>query len=132
MDDVPSIIHHVSIGVSDWDKAVAFYDAVLPTVGAEQKMSFPGAVAYGKAFPEFWIHPGEGGGSNVANGHHYSFIAPSEEAVKAFYDAALAAGGTSDGEPGLRPDYGPGYYACFVWDLDGHKLEAAVVPSAGG
>ena len=130
MDEIPSILHHVSIGVSDWDKAVAFYDAVMPTIGAEKKMSFPGATAYGKAFPEFWVQrPLNGEPPTAANGGHYAFIAVSKEAVQAFYAAAIAAGGTGDGEPGPRPDYGPGYYACFVFDPDGNKLEAAVVLS---
>ncbi len=130
MDEIPSILHHVSIGTTDWDKAVAFYDAVMPTIGAEKKMSFPGAAAYGKAFPEFWVQrPLNGQPHSVANGGHFAFIAESREAVQAFYEAAIAAGGTSDGEPGPRPDYGPDYYGCYVYDLDGHKLEAAIVPS---
>lgn len=136
MDEIPSILHHVSIGTADWERAVAFYDAVMPTIGAEKKLTFPGAAAYGKQFPEFWVQgapggqrPTKGDVPRIVPGAHYAFIAPSKEAVQAFYDAALAAGGASDGEPGLRPDYGPGYYACFVIDLDGHKLEAAIVPA---
>ena len=130
MDDVPSIIHHVSIGVGDLARARAFYDRVMATIGARRVMEFPYAVAYGKAFPEMWIQApfdGEPPGA-PANGAHLAFIAPSQDAVRAFHTAALGAGGTDDGAPGPRPDYGPTYYGCFVRDLDGHKIEAAVIP----
>jgi catechol 2,3-dioxygenase-like lactoylglutathione lyase family enzyme len=126
-DEIPAILHHVSVGTNDFDKASAFYDAVLTTVGARRVMEFPGVVAYGKAFPEFWVHgPLDGQPAAVGNGTHFCFIASSQEAVHAFYDAALAAGGVSDGEPGPRPDYGPDYYGAFVRDPDGHKIEAAL------
>ena len=126
-DEIPAILHHVSVGTNDFDKASAFYDAVLTTVGARRVLEFPGVVAYGKAYPEFWVHgPLDGQPAAVGNGTHFCFIASSQEAVHAFYDAALAAGGVSDGEPGPRPDYGPDYYGAFVRDLDGHKIEAAL------
>ena len=123
---IPSILNHVSIAVSDTDKSLPFYDAVLGTIGAERLMEHPGAVAYGKMFPEFWVHPipFDGGKAEIANGVHFSFFASSAEQVKAFYDAALANGGSDDGAPGPRPDYGEPYYGCFVRDPDGHKLEA--------
>lgn len=128
-DENPSIIHHISIGTNDFDRAIAFYDQVMATIGAKRVFEFPGAVAYGKEFPELWVQtPIDGATASCGNGSHFAFIAPSREAVQAFYDAALAAGGTSDGEPGPRPDYGPDYFGCFVRDLDGHKIEAAVVP----
>ena len=130
--DVPSIVSHVSIGVNDLAAALAFYDAVLPTIGATRKLEIPDvAVAYGKAFPEFWVQrPLDAGEANPGNGVHFGFIAPNREAVHAFHAAALAAGGKDDGAPGLRPMYGPDYYGCFVYDLDGHKIEAATIPSA--
>ena len=83
-------------------------------------------VAYGKMFPEFWVHgtPYDGGAPGVANGVHFAFFATSREMVQAFYDTALASGGTCDGEPGPRPQYGDPYYGCYVRDPDGHKLEA--------
>ena len=112
--------------------ALAFYDAVLATVGATRKLEIPDvAVAYGKGFPEFWVQrPLNGAAAEAANGVHFGFIAPNREAVHAFHAAALAAGGKDDGAPGLRPMYGPDYYGCFVYDLDGHKIEAATIPSA--
>ena len=128
-DENPSIMHHISIGTNDFDRATAFYDQVMPAIGAKRVFEFPGAVAYGKEFPELWVQtPIDGATASCGNGSHFAFIAPSRDAVQAFYDAALAAGGTSDGEPGPRPDYGPDYFGCFVRDPDGHKIEAAVVP----
>ena len=89
-------------------------------------MAHEGAVAFGKQFPEFWVQtPQDGGRASVGNGTHIGFVAPDKDAVHAFHAAALAAGGTDDGAPGPRPDYGEPYYGCFVRDLDGHKLEAA-------
>ncbi len=127
-DDTPSIMHHVSIGVTDHAASVAFYEKVLATIGAKKLFDFPNAVAFGKQFPEFWVQlPGDGQAAGTANGTHFAFIAPSKDAVQAFYDTALEAGGSGDGEPGPRPDYGPDYYGCFVRDLDGHKIEAAIV-----
>lgn len=122
----PSILNHVSIGVTDAERSLAFYDKVLATVGAVRIMDEAGAVAYGKQFPEFWVHPETFNGDEpeVANGVHFSFSAASAEQVQAFHAAALAAGGTDDGAPGPRPDYGEPYYGCFVRDPDGHKLEA--------
>ena len=130
--EVPSIMSHVSIGVNDFDRAAAFYDAVLAEIGAKRQHEVPGAaIAYGKMFPEFWIGlPLNGEPATPGNGAHFSFIAPTRDAVQAFYDRALAAGATSDGEPGPRPEYGPDYYGCFVIDLDGNKIEASVIPGS--
>ena len=124
-DDAASIISHVSIGTNDFDRAVAFYDGVLETLGCKRVMEHPGAVAYGKQFPEFWVQvPIDDQPAGIGNGTHVSFLAESKEAVDAFYDAALAAGATDDGPPGPRPKYGEPYYACFLRDPDGHKIEA--------
>jgi catechol 2,3-dioxygenase-like lactoylglutathione lyase family enzyme len=126
MDDNPSILSHVSIGTNNFERAVAFYDKVLPTLGCKRIMEHPGAVAYGKQFPEFWVQtPIDGNPASVGNGTHIGFIAPTKEAVHAFHEAALAAGGVDDGAPGSRPDYGEPYYGCFVRDPDGHKVEAS-------
>ena len=128
--DIPSILSHVSIGVSDLDRALTFYDAVLATVDAKRQHEVPGvAVGYGKLFPEFWVQrPLDGRSANPGNGIHFSFIAPSRDAVHAFHEAALTAGARDDGKPGPRPEYGDDYYGCFVYDLDGHKIEASTVP----
>ena len=125
-DDVPSIISHLSIGTNDFERASAFYDAVLPTLGCRRILEHEDAVAYGKRFPEFWVQaPLDGNPASVGNGFHMGFIAGSKAEVQAFYDAALAAGATDDGAPGPRADYGEPYYGCFVRDPDGHKIEAA-------
>lgn len=124
-DEIPSILSHVSIGTNDFGRAVAFYDAVLPTIGCRRMLSHPGAAAYGKRFPEFWVQtPIDGRPAGVGNGTHVGFLAPTRESVDRFHAAALAAGATDDGAPGPRPQYGPAYYGCFVRDLDGHKVEA--------
>jgi catechol 2,3-dioxygenase-like lactoylglutathione lyase family enzyme len=124
--DDPSILSHVSIGTNDFERALAFYDQVLPTLGCRRIMAHEGAVAFGRQFPEFWVQtPLDGGRANVGNGTHIGFVADTKDAVHAFHEAALRAGASDDGAPGPRPDYGEPYYGCFVRDLDGHKLEAA-------
>lgn len=126
MDDIPSILSHVSIGTNQFEQALAFYDAVLTALGCRRLMEHPDAVAYGKQYPEFWLQtPFDGQPATVGNGTHIGFIAPTKAAVHAFYEAALAAGGQDEGAPGARADYGEPYYGCFVRDLDGHKIEAA-------
>jgi catechol 2,3-dioxygenase-like lactoylglutathione lyase family enzyme len=125
-EENPSIISHVSVGTNRFDEAVAFYDVVLASLGCRRIMEHPGAVAYGRLYPEFWVQtPIDGRPASIGNGTHFGFVAPTKEAVHAFYDAALRAGGKDDGPPGPRPQYGEPYYGCFVRDLDGHKIEAA-------
>ena len=124
-DANPSILSHVSIGTNDFGRATAFYDAVLATIGCTRQLDFPGAVGYGKAFPEFWVQePIDGTPATQGNGTHFGFIASSKEIVDAFSAAAIKAGGTDDGAPGPRQEYGDAYYGCFVRDPDGHKIEA--------
>ena len=123
--DVPSIVSHVSIGTNKFDESVAFYERVLQTIGARRLMEHPGAVAFGKQFPEFWVQkPIDGEPAAVGNGTHVGFMAASQAQVDAFYEEAIAAGATDDGKPGPREEYGAPYYGCFVRDPDGHKVEA--------
>lgn len=120
-----SIMSHVSIGTNDFERALAFYDRVLAPLGARRVFEHPGAVAYGKAYPEFWVQtPIDGQPAKPGNGTHLAFAAAKPEEVDAFWAAAIEAGASPDGAPGPRPDYGPSYYGCFVRDLDGHKIEA--------
>lgn len=122
--DNPSILSHRQVGTNDFDAATAFYDTVLATLGVKRMVDVPGAVAYGKVYPEFWVQgPIDGNPATTGNGFHVGFVATSREQVQAFWDAATEAGATPDGEPGDRPHYGPQYYGCFVRDLDGHKIE---------
>ena len=124
-DENPSIMNHVSIGVSDPSVSHAFYDAVLGTIGEKRVHEDGDTVAYGKMFPEFWVGvPFDGGAPVTANGVHFAFFASSVEQVDAFYRVALEHGAADDGPPGPRPQYGEPYYGCFVRDPDGHKIEA--------
>lgn len=121
----PSILSHVSIGTNQFDQAVAFYDQVLATLGCKRILAHPGAVAWGREYPEFWVQkPINGQPASIGNGSHFGFVAPDKASVQAFYAAALEAGASADGPPGPRPEYGEPYYGCFVRDLDGHKIEA--------
>lgn len=123
----PSILSHVSLGTNRFEEAVAFYDKVLASLGIGRTLDLSEhqAVAYGRAYPEFWIQaPCDGQPAQTANGVHIAFYAETREEVDAFYQAALAAGAKDDGAPGPRPHYGKEYYGCFVRDLDGHKIEA--------
>lgn len=125
-DSNPSILSHVSLGSNQFEQALAFYDRVLPTLGCKRILAHPGAVAYGREYPEFWVQtPIDGRPASVGNGTHIGFIAPNKEAVHAFHQAALEAGAVDEGAPGPRAEYGDPYYGCFVRDLDGHKIEAA-------
>jgi N-acetylglutamate synthase len=131
------MLHHLSLGTPDIERAARFYDAVLAAMGYERVWSDlrPGeghqAVGYG--------HPGRGDklaikqvGQAVPDipGFHVAFAATSHACVAAFHAAALAQGGTCNGPPGLRPHYGPDYFAAFVLDPDGYRLEAVCVGGA--
>lgn len=129
----PSIMSHVSLGTNRFEQARAFYDAVLAPLGAKRLMEHPGAVAYGKVYPEFWVGTAfDGQPAGVGNGTHFGFFAESRAQVDAFWQAALAAGASPDGPPGPRPLYGKPYYGCFVRDLDGHKIEASFWDEGAG
>lgn len=122
----PSIISHVSVGTNDLERALAFYDAVLATLGAKRLVEHAGeAVAYGREYPEFWVNiPYDDKTATTGNGAHFAFFAHNKPEVDAFHAAALAAGGTDDGAPGPRPEYGAPFYGCYIRDLDGNKIEA--------
>lgn len=124
-DFMSSIMSHVSIGTNRMAEACAFYDRVLSTLGVKRVLDYPSAVAYGRAFPEFWVHPPfNGETATIGNGVHFAFNAANQEQVNTFYQEALAAGATCEGKPGPRPQYSDAYYGGFVRDLDGHKIEA--------
>ena len=125
-DHNPSILSHVSLGSNRFDEAAAFYDQALAALGCKRIMAHPGAIAWGRDYPEFWLQtPINGQAASVGNGTHIGFFAPDKASVDAFHRAALAAGATDEGAPGPREAYGEPYYGCFVRDLDGHKIEAA-------
>ena len=120
------MIDHISIAVRDLSKSEAFYAAVLKTLGFAKMREWPdAAIGFGKKYPEFWINRRDTM-DRVADesGVHICLRAPDTSAVDAFHAAALKAGGTSDGAPGLRPHYYSGYYAAFIRDPDGNRIEA--------
>ena len=116
------ILDHVGITVSSFAKARAFYAAALAPLGIHEVMVFETFAGFGREGPEFWI--GEGRAASAAPRIHIAFAAGTRADVDAFYRAAIAAGGTDNGAPGLRPHYHPNYYGAFVLDADGHNIEA--------
>ena len=129
------MIAHVSVGVSDVARAVAFYTPVLRTLGIEPVMPVDvpgvGRVAMGYSTEAghvpFWIGlPNDERPATAGNGVHVAFSAPDKAAVDAFYAAAIANGGIADGAPGPRAVYRTDYYGAFVRDPDGNKIEACV------
>lgn len=117
------VIDHVSIAVRDLDAAGRFYDAVLGTLGFARLETRATTAGFGKRYPEFWLNS-RPGMTAADGGAHVCLRAPSPATVDAFHAAALAGGGTSDGAPGLRPQHGEGYYAAFIRDPDGNRIEA--------
>jgi catechol 2,3-dioxygenase-like lactoylglutathione lyase family enzyme len=120
------VISHVSVGTNDFARAKAFYDAVLGALDIPCMMTFEGnSAGYGREFPEFWIGPPhDGQPADAGNGVHICFSASTVEQVNAFHAKAVELGGKDEGKPGMRPEYTPDYYAAFVRDLDGNKIEA--------
>ena len=127
-----AMIDHVSVAVRDLEASTRFYETVLGAIGYALLETRPDTVAFGKKYSEFWINR-RPGMVPVApdSGAHVALRAASPEAVDAFHAAALAAGGRSDGAPGLRPQHGEGYYAAFVRDPDGNRIEAVTFVKVG-
>ena len=119
------MIDHVSIGVRDLARATSFYEALLGAIGLTKLEVRPATVGFGKKYPELWLNHRAGMDAVApASGAHVCLRARSADTVDAFHAAALAAGGTSDGAPGLRPQHGDRYYAAFIRDPDGNRIEA--------
>jgi catechol 2,3-dioxygenase-like lactoylglutathione lyase family enzyme len=123
------MIDHISVGVSDLDRAARFYEAALAPLGLTPLVRRPATVGFGKAYPEFWINlragmPPVSPGSGV----HICLRAKATAEVDAFHAAALAAGGVSESAPALRPHDRVRYYAAFVADPDGNRIEAVTFP----
>lgn len=119
------MLDHVSIGVADVPRAKLFYDTVLKPLGYTCLSESPDSLGYGRDGVQLWIgraeHPVP---ADPASGLHFCFKAPTRDSVKAFHTAALGAGGKDNGGPGLRNEYGENYYAAFVVDPDGYRIEA--------
>lgn len=119
------MIDHFAINVRDIEKSKQFYAAVLAQLGNEIKLDLGTGVSFGKLNSlggdpagGFWIMEGE------PKPIHFAFSAASKDEVDAFYNAAIEAGGISNGAPGIRSDYHENYYAAFIFDLDGYNIEA--------
>lgn len=114
------MLDHVTVKVSDYARAQAFYDQALKPLGITRLMGDGRFYAgYGSGRPFFWIGHGEQSG-----GAHVAFAVKSRAEVDAFHAAAMAAGGRDNGAPGVRAHYHPTYYGAFVIDPDGHNIEA--------
>jgi catechol 2,3-dioxygenase-like lactoylglutathione lyase family enzyme len=119
------MIDHVSIAVRDLERAARFYESVLGAIGYAKLETRPDTVGFGKTYPELWLNRRAAMSPvDPDSGAHIALRVRSTELVDAFHTAALAAGGLSDGAPGLRPRHGAGYYAAFIRDPDGNRLEA--------
>ena len=119
------MLDHVSIGVRDLVRTRAFYDAAFKPLGYKRRDSADTYLGYGGSETQFWIYQSAAPVKpDPGNGLHFSFVAPSRAAIDKFHAAALKAGGRDNGAPGERPDYGAGYYAAFVIDPDGYRIEA--------
>ncbi len=123
------MIDHISVGVSDLERSARFYELVLAPLGLARLVTRPGTVGFGKSYPEFWINL-RGAMLQVApeSGCHICLRAKSTGEVDAFHASALSAGGSDDGAPGLRPHDRVRYYAAFVRDPDGNRIEAVTFP----
>jgi catechol 2,3-dioxygenase-like lactoylglutathione lyase family enzyme len=123
------MIDHVSLAVSDLARSVRFYEQAFAALGMTRLVTRPAAVGFGKAYPEVWINL-RSAMTPLApeNGVHLCLRAKTAEEVDAFHAAALAAGGVSESEPSLRPHDRVRYYATFVADPDGNRIEAVTFP----
>ena len=120
-----SALDHVAISTADYATSLAFYEKALAPLGIKTHMKFEGdegnVAGLGADAPFLWI----GDGGKLTGGRvHIAFAARTRAEVDAFYAAAMAAGGTDNGPPGLRPHYHATYYAAFAYDPDGHNIEA--------
>jgi catechol 2,3-dioxygenase-like lactoylglutathione lyase family enzyme len=123
--ETTAMLNHISIGVRDIAKTRRFYDAALKPLGYKCLNEAPGSLGYGRDAVALWIstveHPVP---ADEKSGLHFCFDAPTRKSVGAFHAAGVQAGGRDNGKPGLREDYGANYYAAFVVDPDGYRLEA--------
>lgn len=118
------MIDHVSVAVADLGRSREFYAPVLATLGLTVLVERDDTVGFGKAYPEFWINLRSGMAPvDEASGVHICLRARSSDAVQAFFDAAIGAGGAAENAPKFWPEYNARYYAAFVRDPDGNRIE---------
>ncbi|MEA2871895.1 MAG: hypothetical protein QOH67_1871 [Hyphomicrobiales bacterium] len=119
------MLNHISIGVRDIARTKRFYDAALKPLGYKALSEGETSLGYGNDTVVLWISASDKPVlADEKSGLHFCFDAPTQKSVAAFHAAALGAGGRDNGKPGVRPDYAPNYYAAFVVDPDGYRLEA--------
>lgn len=116
------MIDHVSIPVSDLPRAAAFYEKLLGALGHAKLVTRETTAGFGKSYPEFWLNLRQG--ESAPSGTHVALRAADAVAVETFHKAALDNGGTCDGPPGFREIYDPRYFAAFIRDPDGNRIEA--------
>ncbi|WP_422050417.1 VOC family protein [Shimia sp.] len=121
------MLDHITFGVTDFARSVAFYDSAFSPLGITRLFTVPPehtdgirVTGYGANRPFFWIAEEDATRGKL----HIALTAPDRASVDAFHAAALEAGGQDNGAPGLRPHYHPDYHAAFVFDPDGHNIEA--------
>lgn len=125
------MLHHVSLGTADLTRSGAFYDAIMAVLGLRRTLEVDEAIGYGAGITAFSLNrPADGLTASPGNGVHVAFEVETRSAVDRFYAVALASGGLGDGPPGLRPEYDAHYYAAFVRDPDGNKIEALTFAAA--
>jgi catechol 2,3-dioxygenase-like lactoylglutathione lyase family enzyme len=121
------VISHVTIEVSDLERSSAFYDALFAALGWRRHTDSAERIGWGIAKPWFFVTTG---GPTVQSGSELvCFSASGRAAVKGAWESGVQAGGTDDGEPGVRPEYGPSYYSAYLRDPDGYRIEIAIVRS---
>ena len=119
------MIDHVSVAVSNLGRSRDFYTPVLSALGLTVLVERPETVGFGKSYPEFWINlRNDMAPVPAASGVHLCLRARSTDAVQSFFEAALAAGGTAENTPRFWPEYNEHYFAAFVRDPDGNRIEA--------
>jgi catechol 2,3-dioxygenase-like lactoylglutathione lyase family enzyme len=124
------MIDHVSLAVSSLERALPFYERAFATLGMSRLVTRPAMVGFGKAYPEVWINLRSGMRPLAPdNGVHLCLRAKTTAEVDAFHAAALAGGGTSESAPSLRPHERVRYYATFVADPDGNRIETVTFPA---
>jgi catechol 2,3-dioxygenase-like lactoylglutathione lyase family enzyme len=117
------VIHHVSVDVSDLERSGRFYDAFLGPLGWRRQLETDELIAWGIVKPIFFASAGDPAGAGAG---HVCFTASGIPAVRAAWEEGTAAGGSDDGAPGPRPEYGASYYSAYLRDPDGHRVEVAV------
>jgi catechol 2,3-dioxygenase-like lactoylglutathione lyase family enzyme len=126
------MIDHVSLAVSDLDRSVALYETVFAPLGMAKLVTRPAMVGFGKSYPQVWINLRRGMSPLASDsGVHICLRARSTADVDAFHAAAFAAGAMSESAPSLRPHDRVRYYAAFVVDFDGNRIEAVTFPQSG-